>query len=169
MKLLAARVVGGVVLLLLAGISLASCGGRIYQVVGDDMEPNFQAGQVITSIPVPTKIFTRGETVVYQLDNGDIHFKRVVGVPGDVILIIDGGVLVLRDGILVGSAPSDGPQLTDGLSAENENRTILGDDEYFIVGDNLRASFDSRHHGPIPADHILGRAEVTLLTRLIEW
>ncbi len=159
MQHIAARLTGVTVLILTTLLLLSSCAGKVYEVVGDAMAPAYNAGQMITSIPVPTGTITRGDPVIYQLDNGDTHFKRIVGLPGDTVLLAHGIVFV-------NGASLDEPYLAADESATDVKIMELGEDEYFILGDNRTDSYDSRHHGPIPADHIMGRVKITFLNRL---
>lgn len=83
-----------------------------------------------------------GKTAV----NGNAkHVKRVVGMPGDHIQIIDNKTYV--NGELISS--------TD-MELENQDY-FLDQNSYFLVGDNSANSFDSRMHGPVDANAIKGK------------
>jgi signal peptidase I len=82
--------------------------------------------------------------------------KRVVGMPGDRIAIRDGHV------IRNGRRASEPFAAACGGGAECDLAPIVvppGD--YFLMGDNRGNSDDSRYWGPVPRDHIIGRAVVT--------
>lgn len=75
---------------------------------------------------------------------GEQHIKRIVGIPGDHIVITDSKLYV-----------------NDQFISETSHYIVdqdyyLGEDEYFVQGDNIDHSFDSREHGPITADQIYG-------------
>ena len=92
-----------------------------------------------------------------SLDVYTAFVKRVVGLPGDTIQISDGHLYVngeqVPDPEFMGSVPRDyGP-------------TKLGEDEYFVMGDNRYSSHDSRSNdvGPISRSAIMGRVTQVVL------
>ena len=81
--------------------------------------------------------------------------KRIVGLPGETVQITDGTVLI------------DGEELTNQIYVSNieyageaEQPVELGEDEYFVIGDNHAASDDSRLPGigAVTRDEIYGEA-----------
>ncbi|MBI4202598.1 MAG: signal peptidase I [Chloroflexi bacterium] len=94
----------------------------------------------------------RGEVVVfrYPLDPSRDFVKRVIAVPGDAVEIRDGRVYVNDRLVPEPYVESDGHT--------SMRRTVLGPDEFFVMGDNRPNSNDSRAWGPVPIDHIIGRA-----------
>ena len=112
MQHLTMRVAGVIGVLVVTVAVLSSCAGHVYAVVGQAMEPNFVEGQTITAIPFDPAQLQRGDPVIYQLDNGDIHFKRVVGLPGESIQIVGGRVYI--DGVTLAEPYlSAGPMMDD--------------------------------------------------------
>ena len=85
---------------------------------------------------------SRGDLVAYQLNNSldsAVHVKRVIGLPGDKIQIRD-GLVVINDETYI--EDSDYPSMINaGLAAEP---VTLGQNEYFLLGDNRNDSQDSR-------------------------
>jgi len=123
----------------------------------------------------------RGETVVFRTDSikdipynlqGLYYVKRIVGLPGERVSIKPphvciNGVPVVEPPILekIQSAkdgyhgyvlPGTTASMAKFLASENDS-VLLGDDEYFVLGDNSRASLDSRYWGPVRRDAIVGR------------
>ena len=99
----------------------------------------------------------RGDVVAF-LPNGNLNahlsIKRVIGVPGDTI--------VIRDGILYLNGESQTDMFDDmildpGLASEEIK---LGDNEFFLMGDNCNSSEDSRsaNLGSVKKDQIEGKA-----------
>ena len=92
-----------------------------------------------------------------RLDFSTIFVKRVVGVPGDYLQISGGHLYVngelVEDPENMGSVPADYPLIH------------LGEDEYFVVGDNRRNSHDSRANdvGPISRKDIVGKVTRVIL------
>lgn len=155
------RLVGVAAILLTSLMILSSCAGKLYEVVGGEMEPTFREGQTITAVPVAPDEVERGDPVIYRLPNGDIHLKRVVGLPGETIRISRGHVIV------------DDTQLAEPYATgiADDERLVpeqLAGDEFYILSDNRADGYDSRHHGPVAADQIIARAEVTWLSRLAQ-
>lgn len=116
---------------------------------------------------------SRGDVVVFDriTSNGDTvqHddlIKRVLGLPGETLEIVDCAVLI--DGVEI-----DEPWLSADLRDEsvdsdvrcgtsNVGATVLGDNEVFLIGDNRTMSFDSRMFGAVDIDLIVGRAVVVI-------
>ena len=96
-----------------------------------------------------------GEVIIFHFprDPSRDFVKRVIGVPGDVIEIQQGTVSV--NGIAL-----DEPYIT-----QHDNRTIgrleVQPDSFYVLGDNRRASNDSRDWGFVPAENVIGRAWVS--------
>ncbi len=74
-----------------------------------------------------------------------LHIKRVVGVPGDSIRIVDNELFV-----------NDEFVSRSEIHLEDQDY-VLGEEEYFVQGDNINDSYDSRMHGPINAEDIYGK------------
>ena len=133
-------------------------------VVGSSMEPSFYTGERILVEKVTKYItpFKRGDIVVLHPpgdDNID-YVKRVVGIPGDVVKIVDCRVYVksgdqsflyeesyLKDGVCT----MGGTKIKEGRSFKIE------DEDYLVMGDNREKSMDSRAFGLVSRDRILGR------------
>ena len=83
------------------------------------------------------------------------YVKRIIGLPGETVQIVDGRILI------------DGEVLDEDYGLENivdgrkaKEPITLGDDEYFVLGDNRNYSSDSRDSdvGSIKRSQILGKA-----------
>jgi hypothetical protein len=82
-----------------------------------------------------------------------ILVKRVIGIPGDRLVIE-------RDGVYINGEKLDEPYLSDAavLASYTDNKctsVLLEDGEYFLLGDNRGASYDSRDFGIVHADDIM--------------
>ena len=97
----------------------------------------------------------RGEVIIFRFPaNPKRDFvKRVIGVPGDTIEIQRGKVLV--NGVALNE-----PYVTH-TDRNDMTETRVPPKSYFVLGDNRRASNDSRDWGPVPAENIIGRAWVS--------
>ena len=158
----ALRISAATAVLVISLLLLSSYAGKMYKVVGQEMEPTFRAGQTITAVPVEPQKIERGDTVIYHLPNGDIHFKRVIGLPGEMVSV-SGGVVIV-DGIALNE-----PYAIGAGDANAGEMARLASDEFYMLSDNRLGGYDSRHHGPIEADQIVGRVKVTWLNRLARY
>lgn len=129
-------------------------------VIGVSMEPTLTNGQEIF-IDRFSYFFVspgRGDVIVFKPNGNDsshYYVKRVIGVPGDTVEIRKGqiflnGLLYVEDNTY--------DKIEDGGIAESE--ITLGEDEYFVLGDNRNNSEDSRSSnvGNVKRDYIMGKA-----------
>lgn len=132
-----------------------------FSVKGKSMEPSFYEGEylIVDEISYRFKEPQRGDVVVLKyIDKGKSEFliKRIVGLPGEEVVINQGKVLIKNE------ENPDGFYLEEDYLFENietfgnikENISL---DNYFILGDNRPNSLDSRYFGPILKDQIIGR------------
>ena len=132
--------------------------GMTTHVVGVSMENTLYNGQKILINRFSYILATpkEGDVVVF-LPNGNenahYYVKRVVGVPGDNIKIIDGALYV--NGI---ESEWVTEKILEPGIAENEIKLLSG--EYFCIGDNPNNSEDSRsaNIGPVKEADIIGEA-----------
>ncbi len=122
---------------------------------GASMEPNFDNGQylVINEIGYRFDNPQRGDVVVfkYPLDPSQYYIKRIVGLPGEIIEIKGGRVFVNNLQL------DETGYLSEEMTTQGETRIELGNQEYFVLGDNRKASSDSRRWGALPEDNIVGQ------------
>lgn len=128
-------------------------------VKGASMEPNFYDNEylIIDELSFDFREVERGEIVVFHPPTSDAQYyiKRVIGLPGEKIQIVDGKVMIYNDAFPNGFALEESyiEEYTYGRTPMIE----LGDGEYYVMGDNRDKSLDSRVFGPITQDHITGR------------
>lgn len=151
--------VGGAVAVFLAFVLVFSIGMRT-SVIGDSMEPSLHNGQEILMNRILYRISMpkRGDVIVF-LPNGNqnTHFyvKRVVGLPGETVQIREGNVYI--DGVLLAENELFDKIADPGIA---QSELLLGDDEFFVLGDNRNSSEDSRsgNIGAVKKDSIIGKA-----------
>lgn len=107
----------------------------------------------------------RGDVVIFKApeatgeDAGQLYIKRVIGLPGETI-IIDEGIAYLKKED--GREPIDNPDWRNedpnANDVKNYQEIVLGDNEYFMMGDNRNHSSDSRVWGPVTRKAILAKA-----------
>lgn len=109
----------------------------------------------------------RFDIVVFPVETEDKHYiKRIIGLPGETVQIINGFVYVSNeDGQLEQLDESYGSEImldmTDG-GYLTTSPCKLGENEYYVLGDNRNNSTDSTEIGPISGDIIEGRAWIRI-------
>jgi len=96
----------------------------------------------------------RGDLVVFHfpLDPSQSYIKRVIGIPGDVVEIVDGTVIVNGNAL---DEPYVLPEYRDHSSTP---RTVVPTNNYFVLGDHRNSSNDSRTWGFVDRAKIYGKA-----------
>lgn len=137
--------------------------GQRTQVSGSSMETTLSDGDqlIVDKISYRFRDPKRYDIIVfpYQYEPNTYYIKRIIGLPGETVQIIDGYIYI------------DGEQLDENYGNELMNDPgiaaeplTLGEDEYFVLGDNRNNSQDSRavNVGVIHRKDILGRAWIRI-------
>lgn len=123
------------------------------------MDNTFHSGDYILTSKITYKLrpIHRGDIVVFKsLSNPNIDYiKRVVGLPGDKIMINDTGVYV-NDTLLPENYLHVKTNLWDRGFVRSGIPIDIPEGMVFVLGDNRPRSSDSREFGPIPMDNIIG-------------
>ncbi len=127
-----------------------------FMVRGVSMEPSFEQSDylMVDQVSYNFRDPERGEVVVFHYpDNPQKrHIKRIIGLPEERVVIEEGRISVEKDGEL--KVLEENYILSSGRKDEE---VTLEENEYFVVGDNREASFDSRNWGSLPRENIIGR------------
>lgn len=134
-------------------------------VSGASMEETFHNNDylIVDQISYRFEEPKRGDVIIfkYPRDHSKYFIKRLIGLPGDTVVIEGSHVIIKND------ENPEGTKLDESYAAMGENRfdqtTELGPDEYFVMGDNRDHSSDSRVWGILKKEEIVGRAVVRLL------
>ncbi|MFA5318132.1 MAG: signal peptidase I [Patescibacteria group bacterium] len=133
-----------------------------FYVKGASMEPSFYDHEylIIDEITYRLREPERGEIIVfkYPKDPSQYYIKRIVGLPGEKVEIKDGSVYIYT-GDTQRRVELDESYLPDGLDTLSSAEGIeeLGQDEYYVLGDNRSHSKDSRSFGVVKDSFIIGR------------
>ena len=129
------------------------------QVKGASMEPGFHDGDYIITSKVTYKLThpQRGDVIVLKSPkNPDIDYiKRIIGLPGDKILVKDTNVYINGQIINENYISAATNLWPTGFLKEGVTFTIPKN-YVFVMGDNRPRSSDSREFGPIPIKDIIG-------------
>ncbi|MGH7204430.1 MAG: signal peptidase I [Candidatus Levyibacteriota bacterium] len=135
---------------------------RPFQVSGDSMYPTFKDKEYIMTDMISLKLGDphRGDVIVFKAptDNEKDFIKRVIGLPGDTVLVKDGFVYL------------NGKKLDESVYLHPDVRTYGGNflhdgqpftvppGNYIVFGDNRPFSSDSREWGLLTRKAIIGRS-----------
>ena len=145
----------GKVIIIAAVIRYFIIGSTI--VDGPSMEPTFKTGDMlfVNKISFMVNNVKNGDCVQFHnpRNDGRDFIKRVIGIEGDTVEIIDERIYVN------GKKLKEGYTSTKGVTMPNiETKWTIEKDEVFVLGDNRPRSDDSRTFGPIKRDSIVGIA-----------
>lgn len=137
-----------------------------HQVSGQSMDPFLKDKDYVLTdkISYRTRTPQRGDIVVFHAPDsancpvgaGCDYIKRVIGVPGDVVEVKDNGFYINGEKLVESYLPPDTQTLPGAFT--RDRAITLGEQEYFVSGDNRMHSSDSRSWGPIQPEMIVGRA-----------
>jgi signal peptidase I len=126
---------------------------------GASMEPVYDNGDYLLVDEVSYRFSDpeRGEVVIFRFpgDSSQFYIKRIIGLPGEQIAIGNGVITVTNSEHPEGFVLRE-DYLTKDTAGEVSIR--LGENEFFVLGDNRDASYDSRAWGVLPRSNIVGRA-----------
>lgn len=117
---------------------------------GPSMQPTLAGGEVMI-LNKMSKI-ERFDIVVVGMKNDDI-IKRVIALPGETI--------ACENGIVYVNGKMQEEDYSQGITFDFKKVT-LGEDEYFVMGDNREDSLDSRRFGPFKKEQIKGTTKLVL-------
>lgn len=132
------------------------------KVEGNSMESTLENGDdiIVEKFSYLTNNPERYDIIVFRESESVNYIKRVIALPGETIQITEGKIYINERAIFdaYGNA-----KMEDGGIAEKPLK--LGQDEYFVLGDNRNASKDSRDKavGVIKRDQIIGKAWLRVL------
>jgi signal peptidase I len=131
-----------------------------HEVVGNSMYPTYKNGEYLMANKITYKITDpdRGDVIIFKYSDTQDFIKRVIGLPGDEIMLKDGNIYV--NGTQLDEEDYlDSTIYTNGADFLKEGESItVPDGQYFVCGDNRPHSSDSRVFGTIQESAIKGKA-----------
>lgn len=147
---------------------------RSFNVIGPSMETTLYTGDrlIINRLPVTASqlqnksyLPERGQVIVFKNPNftpgveAEYIVKRVIGLPGERVLLKDGELTVFNAEFPSGFNPDDDNGGEPGSPTTGEADTLVPANELFVVGDHRfgNYSYDSRNGlGTVPLYDIIG-------------
>jgi signal peptidase I len=139
-----------------------------YKVQQQSMERTLEPEQyvLVDKLTPHFDTYKRGDIVVFTppadwvQDNGTPFIKRVIGLGGDTIKLVDGQVQVNGTKIDEPYIYKDqATGLAQSTTADDDtSEWVIPEGELFLMGDHRQNSADSRAFGPVPVSNVIGRA-----------
>jgi len=152
---------------------------QAYYIPSSSMTPTLQIGDrvLVNKLSYEMGDISRGDLIVFnrppnqQMGESDL-IKRVIGLEGETIEIIDGVIYITEAGtngrkVLVEpylslSISTGGFMDTSLCEIATETSCLIPGNHIFVLGDNRNGSRDSRYFGPVPENLVVGRAFIRL-------
>jgi signal peptidase I len=133
-----------------------------FYVKGASMEPNFYDHEylIIDEISYRFKAPERGDIIVFRYPKNpqEYFIKRIIALPGEKVQMKDGQVHIYNDEYKDGFVLEES-YLEEGVKTYSltDSPVSLGEEEYFVLGDNRNSSKDSRSFGSVNKSFIIGQ------------
>lgn len=132
--------------------------GQRTVVIGSSMEPTLydEDNLIVDKISYRFHEPERYDVIVFPYEDGTYYIKRIIGMPGETVRIDENGSIYINEERI---SESYGKEVIEDPGCA-EDDIILGENEYFVLGDNRNNSMDSRDErvGLISGDEIIGKA-----------
>lgn len=135
---------------------------RPFQVTGASMDPSFQDKQYILTNIIALH-FSKpklGDVIVFKAPNDPEkdYIKRVIGLPGDRVLIRDSKVYLNTQELDENAYIANDVKTYTGSFLKEGEEVVVPNDSFFVLGDNRPHSSDSREWGFVPIKSIIGKS-----------
>ncbi len=164
------EIVKTVIIVLLFALIIRTFLIQPFVVDGSSMEPTFHNHEylMVEKVNFAFHAPQRGDIIVfkYPLNPALNYVKRVIGLPGDRV-VVSGGKVTVYNNAQPNGISLDEPYLASGVqtrvAGENSEHTwIVEPSSFFVLGDNREHSDDSRSWGLVPQANIVGKVWVTV-------
>jgi signal peptidase I len=133
---------------------------RPFEVKGDSMYPNFKNGEYVLTNLISLRLGSPklGDVVVFKAPNDSEkdYIKRVIGLPGDRVMVKDGSVYV--NGALFEQKKflKDTVKTYAGAFLAEGQEVVVPQNNFLVLGDNRPYSSDSREWGFVKKTELIG-------------
>ena len=136
-----------------------------HEVLGNSMHPTYKNGEYLMANKLTYRFGEpqRGDVIIFQYSETQDFIKRIIGIPGDTIMIKDGNMFINGQQLDESDYLSESVYTRGGDYLSEGETVSIGEGEYFVLGDNRPHSSDSRTFGPISATKIKGKAWIVYL------
>lgn len=133
---------------------------RPYQVNGKSMDPNFHDEEYVLTnlISIRFSELSRGDVIVFTSYVEKDYIKRIIGLPGDKVLLRDGKVYINDHLLDENKYLSPDIKTQGGYFIKEGIEFSVPEDQYFVLGDNREVSSDSREWGFVKKEKIIGKS-----------
>lgn len=138
-------------------------------VSGQSMEPNYHSTDylIVDEVSYRTRAPERGDVIVFKYPRNTAfkYIKRIIGLPGETVEIRNKEVYITSNGQTTKLDESSYlPQsvMNAWVRMTEMEPVVLGEGQYFVMGDNRNNSSDSRVWGILPRGNIIGKTFYTV-------
>lgn len=112
----------------------------------------------------------RFDIVVFLQDTDTFYIKRIIGLPGETVRIEEDGTIYINDKPLTGDVYGY-ETISPNMIGRADKDVVLGEDEYFVMGDNRNGSEDSRFYdvGNVNREQFEGKAVLRICIAFKVW
>lgn len=134
-------------------------------VQGNSMYPTLHTHEylIVNETVKITQDYRRGDVVIIHYPNDPSRYfvKRVIGLPGETVSF-NGFETTISGPMHEKPFVINEPYIAESQKKSDNLKRTLGNDEFFVCGDNRSQSSDSRIWGPVPRNYMDGRALIRL-------
>ena len=141
------------VVLIIVLIAFVMYIATLQQVIGPSMSPKLKANDllILNKLVYKLKDVKRGDVISFEYDDTKYLIKRVIGLPGETVMIKD-------NKLYINNKLYDEYYLNDDVITEDiEVTKVIPKNMYYVLGDNRGDSKDSREIGFIKKEDIIGK------------
>ncbi|SEN13136.1 signal peptidase I [Mesobacillus persicus] len=139
-----------------------------YVVEGESMLPTLEEGNklVVNKVGFEATDLQRFDVIVFHANEKEDYVKRIIGLPGDEIDYRDdelyiNGKKIVEPFLEKYRAKVFGGALTGDFTLEEiTGKGQIPEGQLFVLGDNRRGSWDSRHFGLISIEQVVGKVNL---------